>query len=497
VVDLSIDDRNGDHDRTADAGERVILNLSVMNRREAPFSGVSVELFTVDPHLEMLAAEGFMEAVGTGETVDCAGFEVIAGEDTPDLHRATIDVRMSPRGEEEWWDRINLSIRSPRLELVAYGFGEIDGDGDGWVGPGESGVLTLGFCNRGGDDMHRPGVVRLTSCDGLAGPDDDEVSLAPIVAGESGAADGMRFHVSRDAFGASAVFMRGEAVVEGVFRGGGVMMFPITGEFDFADGLDVEPVWETHYPVTENYADVWRWAQDAGEDGGGVAFGGPDSLHYPPRADAAFELPLVMMGEGAVFELRHRMDIEPEFDAAVVEVDRGAGWERVEPEGGYNGVSVDNGSFPGGDCWNGTFNWTDARFRLPGPAGPLRIRLRFASDGGVEGNGWFIDRLGLSGTPLETSPSRVPVPRCVTIERLYPNPFNRGFVVAFSLPDPGRVVLGLFDLNGRKTATLLDGLRQAGSYTVRFDTGGLASGVYWLRLGVDGTTAVRKAVSVK
>ncbi len=70
----------------------------------------------------------------------------------------------------------------------------------------------------------------------------------------------------------------------------------------------------------------------------------------------------------------------------------------------------------------------------------------------------------------------------------YPNPFNPQTSITFTLASPERVTLAVHDALGRAVATLLSGQRLiAGSHTVPFHAGSLASGVYVYRLKA-GTT---------
>lgn len=76
----------------------------------------------------------------------------------------------------------------------------------------------------------------------------------------------------------------------------------------------------------------------------------------------------------------------------------------------------------------------------------------------------------------------------------FPNPFNPTTEISYQLPSDGQVVLKVFDTLGREVATLVDGYRTAGRYTVTFDAAGLASGVYLYRLTAKNYTQVRKMI---
>ena len=58
--------------------------------------------------------------------------------------------------------------------------------------------------------------------------------------------------------------------------------------------------------------------------------------------------------------------------------------------------------------------------------------------------------------------------------------------------------LVVYDIQGREVAKLYDGFMGAGEHTVVWDAGGLGSGVYFVRLTVDGgQSMVKKVMLVK
>lgn len=65
----------------------------------------------------------------------------------------------------------------------------------------------------------------------------------------------------------------------------------------------------------------------------------------------------------------------------------------------------------------------------------------------------------------------------------YPNPFNPSTIIQFDLPKASAVTLKVYDILGRETATLLsDASYLPGTYRVRYNSGALASGIYFYSL---------------
>jgi hypothetical protein len=73
-----------------------------------------------------------------------------------------------------------------------------------------------------------------------------------------------------------------------------------------------------------------------------------------------------------------------------------------------------------------------------------------------------------------------------------PNPFRRGTMLAYGLTSPGPVRLDVYDLLGRKVATLVNEIRPAGAYASWFDGASLNGGIYIARLTAGGLVESRK-----
>lgn len=79
----------------------------------------------------------------------------------------------------------------------------------------------------------------------------------------------------------------------------------------------------------------------------------------------------------------------------------------------------------------------------------------------------------------------------------YPNPFNPVTVIPFSIASHSHVQLQIYDVTGRKVATILDEPYSPGAHEVRFDAGSLASGIYFYRIQAENFTESRRMVLIK
>jgi len=79
----------------------------------------------------------------------------------------------------------------------------------------------------------------------------------------------------------------------------------------------------------------------------------------------------------------------------------------------------------------------------------------------------------------------------------YPNPFNPSTTVSFELPSEGNISLRLFNLKGQKLRELSREYYPAGRHQISFDAGNLASGIYILKLDLNGHSVSRRISLMK
>ena len=128
-----------------------------------------------------------------------------------------------------------------------------------------------------------------------------------------------------------------------------------------------------------------------------------------------------------------------------------------------------------------------------------------ASSAAVPGaTSWYLRVRRAIGAESQAAPARralaTKVPTRFALHQNQPNPFRRTTTIAFDLPVASPVTLEVFDLLGRKLATLAQGEHPAGAHTVEYDlreAGGepLRAGVYVYRLRA-GTFVERRKLTV-
>jgi hypothetical protein len=90
------------------------------------------------------------------------------------------------------------------------------------------------------------------------------------------------------------------------------------------------------------------------------------------------------------------------------------------------------------------------------------------------------------------------LPSGIALFQNYPNPFNPSTIIEFTTHQEGRTVISIYDLLGRKVATVFDGTAERNiRYSVPFNASALAGGVFFAVLEFEQQRVVRKMVLMK
>jgi hypothetical protein len=245
--------------------------------------------------------------------------------------------------------------------------------------------------------------------------------------------------------------------------------------------------------------------------------------------------------------------IEPGYDYAYVQVSTDGGISYENLEGNITTNNDPHGNNRGNGITGNSNGWILGEFPLDDFAGQTAITgMRYVTDGGVQYEGFYADQFypvesfeqenilssDITDTLFvvsnrepgdyyyqvravdeqdqwsvfsnmeqaivhpQTSTDDNSLPKALSLSQNYPNPFNPQTAIAFSIPEQGHAKLSVYNILGRKIATLVDSELPVGEHVVIFDGrdysgAGIADGVYFYRLETEFGDLTRKMVLLK
>ena len=149
---------------------------------------------------------------------------------------------------------------------------------------------------------------------------------------------------------------------------------------------------------------------------------------------------------------------------------------------------------------------TDIGIEQPGDS-PVGSSLSLAGTGfGYDDFTWEFTETNTKGlvntnqtieTPTSNENESPAIAENFKLHQNYPNPFNPTTNISFELKNPVAVSLTVYNTLGQKVATLVDGMKSAGSHFATFDASGLSSGVYFYQLRAGDFTLTQKMLLSK
>ncbi len=106
-------------------------------------------------------------------------------------------------------------------------------------------------------------------------------------------------------------------------------------------------------------------------------------------------------------------------------------------------------------------------------------------------------KVNLGDGPNAISGKGTLTPGQFALEQNYPNPFNPTTTIRYALPKAAHVTLTLYDITGRKIATLINENKTAGHYEYSLNGSRLASGIYFYSLDAGNFHATRKMILLR
>ena len=218
----------------------------------------------------------------------------------------------------------------------------------------------------------------------------------------------------------------------------------------------------------------------------------PTDLAVDPNDDRTVFVVFGGFGTGHVFKSTDGGDTWIEAGAGLPDVPTWA--VTVDPfASDHVFIGNDLGVFEstdGGATWAQTaVGLPDAVMAFDLSVSRVNRKLRVAT----HGNGVHERALGGLPTPTEEEPTVF----SVVLQANYPNPFRTQTVIPYSLAARTDVRLAVYDVAGRRVATLVEAQQGSGQHQVVFEAGDLASGTYIARLEAGGLVQTRTMTIVR
>lgn len=90
-----------------------------------------------------------------------------------------------------------------------------------------------------------------------------------------------------------------------------------------------------------------------------------------------------------------------------------------------------------------------------------------------------------------------PIVNSFSLEQNYPNPFNPNTTIKYTIPEKDFVTIKIYDVLGKEVASLVNTIKDAGSYNVEFNAKNLSSGIYLYSIQAGKYNATKKMILMK
>lgn len=130
-----------------------------------------------------------------------------------------------------------------------------------------------------------------------------------------------------------------------------------------------------------------------------------------------------------------------------------------------------------------------------------RISLNVLKGSATWGSGTLyfdeIEFLTKYEVPVIESKNNRLVPKTFNLDQNYPNPFNHETVIQYTLPQKSSVRITMYNLQGQVIEILVDEIKEAGIYQIRWNSRNVGSGVYFYRMEAGNFEITRKCLLLR
>ena len=89
------------------------------------------------------------------------------------------------------------------------------------------------------------------------------------------------------------------------------------------------------------------------------------------------------------------------------------------------------------------------------------------------------------------------VPNKITIQNIYPNPFNPTTSITFIVPITNHINLSIYDIYGKEVMSLVNKELMPGVHSIDWNASNFSSGIYFARLFMNHNISTQKLILIK
>ena len=136
--------------------------------------------------------------------------------------------------------------------------------------------------------------------------------------------------------------------------------------------------------------------------------------------------------------------------------------------------------------------WRQETIPIANVTGQTDVRFKFQFTSKGSGNNIYIDDININGT----SNNGVAEEYLNAFDlNVFPNPLNDKATITFNLQGKYNVAVGVFDIIGKEVMSLSNKSElSAGTYSLPLNRSSLRSGIYFVKLNVDGYSVTKKVI---
>lgn len=391
VGELILNDANDN--AILEPGETAGIGIKLNNLGINTATEVSITASTLSPYLTIQNPTSlYPDIEGSGSAVNINPITITASPDCSDGLNIALQFVVTIAGNT-WTYPQNVTVYKPVIQVNSVFLNDFQGNSNGLAEPGETFKMIVNYTNNSDVDTYNltSNVMCLSEEVFIVNPQQlltiiparstcqavYEVSLSHnVIVGNN-----ITFYLT---YLGDQITAQNQQILLSVGTTG------MMADFETDNGGFVS--------IPSNYA--WQWGSDAsaGAHSGTNVWGTLLNTQYPNNVTWTLTSPDVYIGSNFILEFWHYFNMENTYDGGNVKIstNNGGTWTLLTPENGYSMANVSALNGPGFSGSSG--GWSLVRCALNAYQNQhVLFRWTFASDTGVQGQGWYIDDVQTTG----------------------------------------------------------------------------------------------------